>query len=163
MLKQIILSTIIVALALSACKTAQKTNAKIVPPVQDTLTDLSNYKLIKDKELYTAITELIPLDTALINKDTLHIYTKKIGACDAENFKLFWNGSIAKSLPPQVTLKLFERVDPACKELHNFHLTFNLAPLKLKSDTVEPTSNQAFKKAVLVRITGIKGAMRYEY
>ena len=163
MLKQTSLFIIVIAIALSACKSVQKTAAKIVPSVQDTFTDLSNYKLIKDKELYTAITEVIPLDTAIILKDTLHLYTKRITACDAENFKLFWNGSMAKSLPPQVTVKLFERVDPACKEMHNFHLTFNLSPLKLKSDTIEPVANDSIKKAVLVRITGIKGFLKYSY
>ncbi len=158
---------IVVALAFlfvfNSCKTTNKSISAAVTPVQDTLTDLSARKIIKDKELFASITEMVPLDSMFTDKDVLHILTRKIRCCETENFMLMWNGAVAKSLPPQVGVKLLQRVDPACNEQHYFHLTFNIASLKLKSDSVTSITDSVPRQTTLIKIAGLKNGLRYNY
>lgn len=102
--------------------------------------------IIKDRDLFAATTELIPIDTCYISGNEIVIHTAKLNACTAQNFTLLWNGSLAKSLPPKVTLKLLLRADTECKEYHKFHLRFNLQDLKNKDQNPGGT--------VIVRIGG---------
>ena len=117
---------------LYSCKT-QKKAAESIPP--ELVMDESFRKPVNDKALFAQTTDMVPMDTAFIVSDTLHIITKRILGCDAENFKLIWNGNKTKSLPPQTSVKLFQQVDAACKERHKFHLLYNVSPLHLKQDT----------------------------
>lgn len=134
-----------------ACKTAKNTTTT-VPVYEEMITEQSFRKLIKDKELYNATTEVVQLDSARVDKDTLHVYTKKLQACDGENLKLVWNGSFAKSLPPQATIKLLLINDPACKEQHRFHVTYNIAPLWAKRDSMGTDS-------LLLKLPGLNSGM----
>ena len=140
-----------------------KKNTGAAPPLIDTLNNLSCKKLIKDKELFASVTDLVPLDTVYISKDTLHVLTQKITGCDEDDFSLLWNGAILKSLPPQTNVKLFQKVDPACNERHHFHLTFNIQPLQLKNKTVVSTSDLTKTKITVVRIGGWKNALKYMF
>jgi hypothetical protein len=140
-----------ILLGIAACKTAKNT-AAVTPVYEEILTEESYRKLIKDKELYNVTTELVQLDSARVNKDTLHVYTKKLQACDAENLKLVWNGSFAKSLPPQATVKLLLINDPSCKEEHRFHITYNIAPLWTKKDSAGTDS-------LLLKLPGLNNGM----
>lgn len=119
----------VLLVAISSCKT-QKNQSAAVAPVNDTISDFSCHKIIRDKELYKIITERVPVDTAYLSKDTLHVITPAIQACDAANFKLFWNGKLEKP-PLSTVVKLFQRVDAGCNESHSFHLTFNTKNLRL--------------------------------
>jgi hypothetical protein len=139
----------------AACKTSNKATGG-QPAYIETIVDDAFRKPILDKALYIATSEIVPLDTAFIAKDTLHIITKKIQGCDAETFKLMWNGAMAKSLPPQTSVKLLQAVDPACKERHKFHLTYNITPLRFKQDS-------SASKSTLVRIGGWKEMVKYEF
>ena len=136
---------------IAACKKAKNTVAT-TPVYEETIAEESFRKLIKDKELYNVTTEAVQLDSANVSKDTLHIYTKKLQACDAENLKLVWNGSFAKSLPPQATIKLLLVNDPACKEQHRFHITYNIAALWAKKDSVGTDS-------LLLKLPGLNSGM----
>jgi hypothetical protein len=124
----------LISLSLLCCKTSKKVFAE--QPVQQVFMNDENFRrLIKDKELFNATTEVVQLDSAFVNKDTLHVFTKKLQACDAENLKLIWNGSYARSLPPQVSLKVLLINDPGCKEENRFHITYNIASVWAKKDT----------------------------
>src|ERR1035437_134086 len=125
MKKQILVLLLPVVLAYS-CKTVKKTTADTSRSVE-LITDETFRKPITDKELYKATTEVVLLDTVYIAKDTLNIITKKVTGCDAENFKLMWNGDLGKSIPAQTSVKLFQFVDGACRERHKFHLTYNIS------------------------------------
>ena len=146
-----------------SCQTTKKTAASTTVAIQDTITVNNFRKLIKDKELYIAVTEVVPLDTAYIIKDTIHLLTKKIKACESDKFKLLWNGNMVKSLPPQASVKLFQEVDAACTEQHFFHLTYNIKPLRFKSDTILNTSDTAFVKITSVRVGGWRNFLKYEF
>jgi hypothetical protein len=122
-------------LLLASCKTTKKATDE-QPVYQELITDESFRKLIKNKELFNTTTETVLLDSANVVNDTIHVFTKKVQACDAENFKLVWNGSFAKSLPPQVSLKLLLINEPTCKELHRFHITYNISSVWSKKDSI---------------------------
>ncbi len=144
------------------CKTTTPA-AGAAAPVDDTVSDYSFRKIMRDKELYAATTELVPLDTVFLNYDTLHIFTKKIIGCDAENFRLMWNGAMMKSLPPQTSVKLFQQVEPDCKERHMFHLTYNVKPLQLKRDSAMFSKDSCASKTTILRIGGYKHSVQYLY
>jgi hypothetical protein len=130
-----------------SCKTTKKTAADNGANNIEVINSESFRKPLKDAELYGSTTDLVPLDTVFISKDTLNIFTKKILGCDADNFKLIWNGELGKAMPPQTAVKLFQLVDGACKERHKFHLAYNISPLKLKSDT-------STNKSTIIKVGG---------
>ncbi len=138
-----------------ACKTTKKA-AATPANTADLITDQSFRKPIIDKDLYKSTTEIVPLDTVYIASDTLTVVTKRIAGCESENFKLIWNGSMAKSLPPQTSVKLFQLVDGACTERHKFHLTYNISALKFKNDT-------AADKSTLIRVGGWGKMLNYKH
>ncbi|MCX6199068.1 MAG: hypothetical protein NTY88_07580 [Bacteroidetes bacterium] len=155
-MKKIFLSAFPVFLLIGSC-TTQKQNGAASTPVEDTITDNSFRKLVRDKELYNSTTELVPLDTVYLSKDTLHLLTKKILACDADNFTLMWNGAMMKSLPPQTNVKLFQLLDTQCKERHPFHLTFNISSLQMRRDTA------AVEKSILIHVGNWARTVKYSY
>ena len=161
-MKTIFFTATVIVIVLAACKTTATTTGATAS-VNDTLSDYSFKKVTRDKELYNATSELVPVDTAYLVKDTLHILTKKIMGCDADNFKLFWNGALMKSLPPQTSVKLFQQVNAECKQQHLFHLTYNIKSLRLKNDTVISTLDSAVTKTMLLRIGGYKEMVKYAY
>ncbi len=152
----------LVLIIFCSCKTQRKTIADVAP-VEDTLTDNSHRKLLRDKEIFSSVTEVVPLDTVFIRKDTLHLLTKKILGCDTENFKLFWNGTVLKSLPPQANVKLFQQVNADCKERHVFHLTYNISPLRLKNDSLSVSNESLWSKVTVVKVGGWKNILKYEF
>jgi hypothetical protein len=141
-----ILAIVLPFLVICACKTAKKT-ATDAPNTALVIKDELFRKPITDKELYRETTEMVPLDSVYIAKDTLNIITKKITGCDAENFKLIWTGDLGKAIPAQTGVKLLQYVAADCKEKHKFHLTYNISPLKLKNDT-------SAVKTTLIRVGG---------
>lgn len=150
-------------LSVAACKTSKKTQAPAELPVE-WITDESAPKVMNDKEIYAAVTETIPLDSAYIRHDTLHLHTQKMTGCAAEEFKLVWNGAMMKSLPPQTNVRLFHRREPACNERHFFHLTFNIAPLRMKKETASlPSDSSSPQRSTVLRVAGWKAPVRYEY
>jgi len=141
---------------LYGCQNTKNVAAANAAAMQQLIADDTGKKLTKDKELYAATNETMPLDTAYINKDTLHVITTKVNACDADNFKLMWNGMMTKSMPPQTSVKLFLLSDPTCKETHPFHLTFSLKPMHNKQDQI--TNN-----TIMLRVSGWKEMLKYVY
>ena len=152
MKKQILVLILPVVFACS-CKTVKKASADTTVNIE-VVTDESFRKPIVDKEIYKSTTEAVPLDTVYISKDTLNIVTKKILGCDAENFKLIWNGDMGKAIPRQAGVKLFQYVEADCKERHKFHLTYNISMLKIKADT-------ATNKTTVITIGGWKRTTDY--
>lgn len=128
---------VLLILFVFACNTNKKVSDAAPVISNDTITDLSNRRVMKDAELFSSITDGITIDTFFIVKDSFHILTSKVQACESENFKLVWSGKTTKSIPPQTSLKLYLMNDPACKEQHRFHLSFNVAPMKTKGDSVQ--------------------------
>lgn len=152
-MRGILLITVLILFVEPGCKSSQKTTA-----AKADVPGSGNFsKPVIDKDLFMSTTEIVPLDTAYIIKDTLHVLTKKILACKTENFKLMWNGSYAKSLPPQASLKLLQIVDTNCKEKRKFHLTYNLIPVRYNYSKQDSTSN----KATIIHLGGFKDAMHY--
>jgi hypothetical protein len=127
-----------------------------VNPVSDIISSKIFHKPIIDKQFFSAITEIVPVDSAFVSKDTLNIITRKIAGCDAANFKLVWNGAMSKSVPPQTTVRLFKAADTDCSEKHKFHLIFNITPLRLKQDS---TAN----RTTIVSLGGYKMPLKYEF
>lgn len=144
-----------------SCKTTKKNTVTAVPVI-DTVNDFSFKKLTRDKELYNATTEVVPLDTVYLSKDTLHILTKNILACDADNFQLMWNGMMMKSLPPRTNVKLFQRLDTQCKEKHHFHLTYNITPLQMRRDS-SYTKSDTTGRSVIVHLGNWQRTLNYSY
>lgn len=161
-MKNLILLSAAFVLVVASCK-INKTTTGVAVPVNDTVCDYSFRKITRDKELYAAVKEMVPLDTAYLTKDTLHILTKKILGCDADNFKLFWSGAMQKSLPQQTSVKLFQQVDAECKEQHRFHLTYNVKPLRAKNDSASFNLDSCTAKTTLLRIGGYKEMVRCEF
>lgn len=140
---------------LLACKSSQKGTGSVT--VTDSIiSDMSNRKLITDKELFIATTEVLPVDTVYLESSTLHIITKKMQACNSQNFQLVWNGAMMKSMPPQAPTKLLYINDGTCKSLHQFHLTYNVSAVKLKQDS-------ASAKTTIIRVGGWQQGVRYDY
>jgi hypothetical protein len=130
-----------------SCKTTKKAGAGGGAGNAELIKSETFHKPVKDIYLFKATTDLVPFDTVYITNDTLNILTKKVLGCDADNFKLIWNGDLGKAHPPQTAIRLFQLVDGACKERHKFHLVYNISPLKLKGDT-------ASVKTTLIKIGG---------
>jgi hypothetical protein len=143
------------ALMICGCKTQKKT-ISTEAPAPLVLIDEAFRKPINDKALYAATFDAVPIDTAYIHHDTLHINTKKVHGCETENFKLMWSGSIAKLQPRQANLKLLQTVDASCKEKHIFRLTYNISDLYLKKDTLNDTTT-------LVHLNGWKEGMIFNH
>ena len=155
-MKQLLVAVCICSIALIySCEGGKKSTA-VQPPVNDTINDLLYKRIVKDKDLYASTTEVFLIDTAYMNKDTLHVLTQKVQACDAENFDIFWSGMMAKSLPPQLPVKLFLLNDPACKEQHRFHLTFNAKPLRSANDSTKSGT-------AIIKLSGKKTGVKYSY
>lgn len=152
-----LLPWLVLLAAISSCKTKQNLSSVAVP-VHDTISDFSSNKIIRDKELFNMISERVPVDTAYFRQDTLHILTPAIRACDAENFKLFWNGKLAKSPQPTV-LKLFQRVDVGCNESHSFHLTYNLKQFG-KKHLLNPSNTDSASTPIRLQLAGNTGYIR---
>lgn len=141
-----------VMLVLYGCKTAQN----IAANKPGYLYSAHFKKPVIDKELYAATTEVIAVDTAYAQGDSLHVITPKIPGCNADDFRLMWNGVYDKDKPTQTTVKLFQAFNPACTEKNKFHLIFNIKPLQLKQDSVP-------NKSVLIRFGNYKGLIHYNY
>ena len=154
MKKQIIVFLIPVVF-IFGCKTTKKTSTDNVTNLELVAPE-SFRKPLVDKELFKTTTEAVLIDTLYLTKDTLNIFTKKVTGCDADNFKLIWNGDLGKTLPAQANLKLFQLVDAACQERHRFHLTFNVSSLKLKSDT-------SSTKVTLIKLGGWSKTANYNH
>ncbi len=120
------------------------------------ITSQKFHKPVRDKQFFAATTEIIPIDTAFVSKDSLHIITRKVSGCDAENFKLVWSGNMVKSSPPQTAVRLFKVADIECSEKHKFHLVYNITPLKLKQDSIA-------NKVTTVHLGGWKEPLKYEF
>ena len=148
MKKQIIVSLLPLVFA-CGCKTAKKATDDKNTGNVELITSESFRKPVKDKELFKTTKDAVLLDTVYITQDTLNIFTKKIQGCDADNFTLIWSGDLGKALPPQTGVKLFQLVDPACRERHKFHLVYNISPLKLS-----PKADTSGEKITLIRIGG---------
>ncbi len=161
-MKEIVFALLVIAVIFDSCKTSGKGMDTAVPII-DTIVDYSFRKVMRDREIFNAATEVVPLDTVYLSKDTLHVLTKRVIGCDEEDFKLVWNGMMAKSLPPQTSVKLFQRLDPACNERHYFHLTYNIKPLRFKEDSLSETPNTSAVKATVVRVGGWKNSLKYEF
>lgn len=153
-MKRIIVIVLAILAFTESCKNTEKAKASVAaPPANDTMVDLSNKKIMRDPELYAAITDAFAIDTIYLIKDSLHLLTSKIQACETENFKLLWNGKTTKSLPPQVSLKLFLANEAACKEQHRFHLCYNVRPLKSKGDSAQ---------SLMIKVNGAKQFLLYQ-
>lgn len=126
--------------------------------ISDTIIGKIFRRPIRDKELFTAVKDLVTMDTAYIHQDTLHLWTKKLAACEAEKFNLVWNGAMLKSMPPQTTVKLLQTADANCKGSNYLHLTYNITPLRFKEDTL-----QSGTRTTIVRVNGWKNPLRYEF
>lgn len=142
---------------LGACKTAKSPVAEQVNTVEE-ITDDSYRKVIKNKELYTTTTETVAIDSATVSRDTLHIYTAKLQACDAENFKLIWDGKEVLSVPAKASLKVLLINDPACREAHRFHLTYNIAGVHPKKNTLSVVTD-----TMLLQLPRVKQPVKYAY
>ncbi len=154
--------TLVAIIWIGGCKTTSGTAAATVP-VDDTVTANHARKISRNKELYNAIKETVPVDTAWLVTDTLHILTGKIIGCDDNSFQLFWNGAMMKSLPPQVTVRLYQEVDGACAEKHRFHLLYNVKSLKITADTTSAATDSLLSRATILHIGGYKNAVKYSY
>lgn len=154
-MKQLLIAVCICSIALIYSCEGGKKSTTAQAPVNDTINDWLYKRVLKDKELYGSTTEVFLIDTAYINKDTLHILTGKIQACDAENFDLIWSGMMTKSLPPQLPVKLFLLNDPACKEQHRYHLTFNAKPMH--------PGDANSKGTAIIKLSGMKTGISYSY
>jgi len=137
----------------SAKKATAHTAAQETPGV---LMDKEFRKPIRDKQLYAATPDLVFPDTVYIIADTMHILTKKVQGCNAENFKLLWNGAMLKSMPPQTNLTILQVADAECKQKNAFHLIYNLAPLKYKNDSVA-------KKQVILHLRAYPHTITYNF
>ncbi|MDB5282888.1 MAG: hypothetical protein JWO06_1963 [Bacteroidota bacterium] len=138
-----------------SCKTQKKVSEPVGPEL---LMDDMFRKPVSDKILFAGTNDLVPLDTVYIVKDTLHLITKKVVACDAENFKLIWNGTWTKTLPAQTNLKLFQAVEGSCKERHRVHLLYNISPLSFKQ-----AADSTGTANLLIKVGGWKNELKYRY
>ena len=161
-MKKILFTSLALIGIIASCKTSKK-GIDAAVQVIDTISDYSFRKVMRDKEIFNATTEVVPLDTAYLSKDTLHVLTKRIIGCDEEDFKLIWNGMMMKSLPPQTSVKLFQRLDPTCNERHYFHLTYNIKSLQFKNDSISANPNTMWSKVTVVRLGGWKNLLKYEF
>ncbi len=152
-MKQLLIAVCLCSMALIYSCEGSKKSTTAQAPVNDTVNDWLYKRVLKDKELYGSTTEVFLIDTAYMNKDTLHVLTGKVQACDAENFDIVWNGMMAKSLPPQLPVKLFLLNDPSCKEQHRFHLTFNAKPM-------HPGDSNS-KGTAIIKLSGMKTGISY--
>lgn len=155
MIKYLVIAACTCCIALTYSCEGSKKGTAVAAPVNDTINDWLYKRVVKDKELYASTTEVLLIDTAYMNRDTLHVLTQKIQACEAENFDLFWSGMMAKSLPPQLPVKLFLLNDPACKEQHRFHLTFNVKPMH--------PGDANSKGTAIIKLAGMKTGIKYDY
>lgn len=162
MMKKFFVAAVVLSITIASCKTSKKAT-DVTVQVDDTIIDNSFRKPVRSKELYGSVTELIPLDTVYISKDTLYLLTKRVSGCDEANFKLIWNGMMMKSLPPQTSLKLFQQADPACNEKHRFLLSYNIKSLRFKEDTASVNEGTMWSKVTVVRVGGWKNILKYQF
>lgn len=134
-MKKQILVLVIPFIFANSCNTAKKASLGASSGNTELITDNSYRKPVVDKDLFKATIGDIPLDTVYIAKDTLNIFTKRITGCNADNFKLIWNGDLGKAIPPKTSVKLLQFGEGTCRERHKFHLFYNISSLKLKTDT----------------------------
>lgn len=154
-MKQLLIVVCVCSIALIYSCEGSKKSTTAQAPVNDTVNDWLYKRVLKDKDLYGSTTEVFLIDTAYMNKDTLHVLTGKVQACDAENFDIIWSGMMAKSLPPQLPVKLFLLNDPSCKEQHRFHLTFNVKPMH--------PGDANSKGTAIIKLSGMKTGISYSY
>jgi hypothetical protein len=141
------------SILLQTCKSTKK--AAESNDYHEIIIDDSFRKPINDKAIFASTADAVALDTVFLTKDTLHIFTRKIQGCETDEFKLIWNGGMAKSIPPIIGLKLLQTADPSCREKHKFRLAYNIAPLKMNKDTTSGLGT-------VLKIGGWKEAVKYK-
>lgn len=141
-------------LIFASCKTAKAPVAEQAP-VAEEIVDDTYRRVIKSKDLYASTTETVGIDSAKINRDTLHVFTSKLQACDAENLSLIWDGKESATPPRKASLKLLLINEPGCRETHRFHLLYNIAGLHAKKPIAADT--------MLLQLTRVKQPLQYTY
>jgi len=62
--------------------------------------------VVQDADLYNATSDPFTIVSAVVNDKCLKIEVEYSGGCGDAEFTLVWNGSMMKSMPPQVPMKL---------------------------------------------------------
>lgn len=159
--KSIFIFSVFATLLLNmGCKSSNATKAiaEQNTTAESIITSTHCKKVEVDKEIFNATTNLPNFDTAYIIADTLHIITGKLHACEAEQFSMFTNGAMMKSLPPQGLVKLFLMSEPTCKTAVAFHLKFNLVNMRFKQDTKDGGN-----RTTIVRLLGWETPLTYRF
>lgn len=131
-------------LFLAACKTKEQSASaddKGGKPACDSYT--------LDTALYNAESDPFELKDARLEGKNLMIDVQYGGGCGGADFVLAYNGIMAKSLPPQMTLKLHLTDNDHCRALVQKTLCYDVSQLY-------------GGKTFIVRLNGVDKTFRYE-
>lgn len=107
----------ILVIVLMACKTTEFKNAE----------KNDNCKpLVQDANLYEATSDPFTIVSAVVNEKYLKVEIEYSGGCGDAEFSLVWNGSMMKSMPPQIPMKIHLVDKDNCRSVVQKSLCFEI-------------------------------------
>ncbi|MBW7936054.1 MAG: hypothetical protein LC101_09535 [Flavobacteriales bacterium] len=128
------ISSIIIAVILlfGSCKANQQKTSLCQP-------------IIKDTELYNKISDPFDIKKVWIEQNCLKVNISYSGGCGDATFKLVWNGSMMKSLPPQIPMKIIMEDKDDCRSIIQKTLCFSL--------------NEIYENSYIILLDGYNGSI----
>jgi len=84
---------------------------------------------IMDNGLFTTPGFALNIDTAYLDGRCLVVDVRRSGGCGTVSVDLIWNGSMMKSMPPQVPLRLLGRGEDPCRSEVRQQYRFEISTL----------------------------------
>lgn len=127
---------------LFSCKTTQTTNNGTGK------SDGMKIKALIQNEAYREINSSpVTIKSASIKGSILQIDVEYSGGCSDANFELYWDGMLAKSMPPKATFGLVYTTNDTCRKLTMNTLIFDISSV--------------YTGECIIFLTGYEGELRY--
>ncbi|MDA0931127.1 MAG: hypothetical protein O3C32_07120, partial [Bacteroidetes bacterium] len=105
---------IILFLFWGSCTTAKET-ASNLPPASSGRKPACGSGWLMDNELFNMPGFPLRIDSAYLDGRCLVVDVRRAGGCGSVAVELVWNGSMMKSLPPQIPLRILGRGEDPCR------------------------------------------------
>ncbi|MFZ9699796.1 MAG: hypothetical protein ACO3AF_01810 [Flavobacteriales bacterium] len=119
---------IILFFFLGSCTTSKET-ASNLPPASSGRKPSCGSGWLMDNELFKMPGFPLRIDSAYLDGRCLVVDVHRSGGCGNVAVELIWNGSMMKSMPPQIPLRILGRGEDPCRSEVKQQLRFEISTL----------------------------------
>lgn len=119
---------IILYLFWGSCTTAKETVSNL-PPASSGRKPACGSGWLMDNELFNMPGFPLRIDSAYLDGRCLVVDVRRAGGCGNVAVELIWNGSMMKSMPPQIPLRILGRGEDPCRSEVKQQLRFEISTL----------------------------------